>query len=296
MTEDRSARRWANDLTILLNKVLGSDRFPVDIPSVAKEYSRQKYPDDPVTLVVGDSLPDFDGALMRAPAGKKGWGIFYNTAIASRGRVNFTLAHEFGHYLMHRVRNPAGLRCGQQDVVRWDSEYGQIEHQANVFAANILMPLDDYRRQVDPRSKVDIDALTQCAERYKVSLIAAALQWLKYTERRAVLVVSRDEYILWARSSDPALKTRAYFRTSSGPIEVPAKSLVGRQDLSADVRTGIDLPAGVWFNEPVREMTIFAEQYDFAVSLLMLSNDPPPFEEGRDEDAYDWTTRRQRRQ
>jgi len=61
------------------------------------------------------------------------------------------------------------------------------------------------------------------------------------------------------------------------------------------VRTGIDLPAGVWFNEPVREMTIFAEQYDFAVSLLMLSNDPPPFEEGRDEGAYDWTTRRQRR-
>lgn len=296
MTEDRSARRWANDLTILLNKVLGSDRFPVDIPSVAKEYSRQKYPDDPITLVVGDSLPDFDGALMRAPAGKKGWGIFYNTAIASKGRVNFTLAHEFGHYLMHRVRNPAGLRCGQQDVVRWDSEYGQIEHQANVFAANILMPLDDYRRQVDPRSKVDIDALTQCAARYKVSLIAAALQWLKYTERRAVLVVSRDGYILWARSSDPALKTRAYFRTSSGPIEVPAQSLVGRQDLSADVRTGIDLPAGVWFNEPVREMTIFAEQYDFAVSLLMLSNDPPPFEEGRDEDAYDWTTRRHRRQ
>lgn len=295
MTEDRSARRWANDLTILLNKVLGSDRFPVDIPLVAKEYSRQKYPDDPVALVVGDSLPDFDGALMRAPPGKKGWGIIYSTSIASKGRVNFTLAHEFGHYLMHRVKKPGGLRCGQQDVVRWDSEYGQIEHQANVFAANILMPLDDYRRQVDPRSKVDIDALTQCAERYKVSLIAAALQWLKYTERRAVLVVSRDGYILWARSSDPALKTRAYFRTSSGPIEVPAQSLVGRQDLSADVRTGIDLPAGVWFNEPVREMTIFAEQYDFAVSLLMLSNDPPPFEERRDEDAYDWTTRRQRR-
>lgn len=296
MTEDRSARRWANDLTILLNTVLGKDRFPVDIPSVAKEYSRQKYPDDPVTLVVGDSLPSFDGALVRAPAGKKGWGIIYNTAIASKGRVNFTLAHELGHYLMHRVEKPGGLRCGQQDVVRWDSEYGQIEHQANVFAANILMPLDDYRRQVDPRSKVDIDTLAQCSERYRVSLIAAVLQWLKFTERRAVLVVSRDGYILWARSSDAALKTRAYFRTSFGPIEVPAKSLVGRQDLSVDVRTGIDLPAGGWFAEPVREMTIFAEQYDFAVSLLMLSNDPPPFEKGRDEDAYDWTTRRQRRQ
>lgn len=285
MTEDRSATRWANDLNILLNKVLGHDRFPVDIASVAKEYSRQKYPDDPIALVIGDNLPNFDGALMRAPAGKIGWGIFYNNSIASKGRVNFTLAHEFGHYLMHRSTNPAGLRCGQQDVVRWDSDYGQIEHQANTFAANILMPLDDYRRQVDARSKVDIDMLAQCAERYKVSLIAAALQWLKYTERRAVLVVSRDGYILWARSSDAALKTKAYFKTSLGPIEVPAKSLVGRHDLAADVRSGIDLPADVWFKEPVREMTIFAEHYDFAISLLMLSNDPPPFQEYRDESS-----------
>jgi len=32
-------------------------------------------------------------------------------------------------------------------VVRWDSEYGQVEHQANLFAANFLMPLDDFRAE-----------------------------------------------------------------------------------------------------------------------------------------------------
>ena len=42
-----------------------------------------------------------------------------------------------------------------------------------------------------------------------------------------------------------------------------------------DGRAGIDLPAGVWLREDVREMTIFADQYDFAISLLMLSNDAP---------------------
>ncbi len=276
MTEDRSARRWANDLTILLNKVLGSDRFPVDIPSVAKEYSWQKYPDDPVTLVVGDSLPDFDGALMRAPAGKKGWGIFYNTAIASKGRVNFTLAHEFGHYLLHRQAYPNGFYCGQQDVVRWDSEYGQIEHQANVFAANFLMPLDDFRRQISANAKVDLDIIAHCADRYRVSLIAAVLRWLSYTEKRAVLVVARDGYILWARSSEAALKTGAFFRTSAGPIEIPAASLPIRQDLLVDGRAAVDHDRGVWFKEPVREMTVFAEQYDFSISLLLL-DDARPF-------------------
>ena len=133
MTGATSPERWAIDISLLLNAVLGRDRFPVDVALVAREYSAQRYPDDPISLVVGKSLPGFDGALFRAPTGKKGWGIFYNNAITSKGRINFTLAHEFGHYLVHRLAYPNGIRCGEQDVVRWDSEYRVIEHQANEF-------------------------------------------------------------------------------------------------------------------------------------------------------------------
>jgi hypothetical protein len=192
MTGTPSPERWAIDISVVLNTVLGKDRFPVDVALVAKEYSAQRYPNDPVSLVIGRSLPGFDGALYRAPAGKKGWGIFYNNAIASEGRINFTLGHEFGHYLIHRVAYPDGIQCGEQDVVRWDSKYGQIEHQANVFSAGLLMPLDDFRRQIPQRDKVDLDMISHCADRYRVSLIAAVLHWLQYTARRAVLVVSRD--------------------------------------------------------------------------------------------------------
>jgi IrrE N-terminal-like domain len=289
MTGAPSPERWAIDISLVLNTVLGKDRFPVDVVLVAKEYSAQRYPDDPVSLVVGRSLPGFDGALYRAPAGKKGWGIFYNSAIASQGRINFTLGHEFGHYLIHRLAYPDGIRCGEQDVVRWDSEYGQIEHQANVFSAGLLMPLDDFRRQIPERDKVDLDMISHCADRYRVSLIAAVLRWLQCTARRAVLVVSRDGYIMWSRASRSALKTGAFFRTSGPPIAIPPDSLASRQDMVVDGRAGVELPAGVWFSEPVREMTIFAEQYDFAVSLLLLENrygyvqlDQEPVE-----DAYD---------
>ena len=289
MTAAPSPVRWAIDLSLLLNTVLGKDRFPVDVPELAREYSAKRYPDDPISLVRGEVLPGFDGALYRAPAGKKGWGIFFNHGIASKGRINYTLAHEFGHYLMHRAAYPNGFWCGDQDVVRWDSEYGQIEHQANVFAANLLMPLDDYRRQIDARAKIDLDMISHCADRYRVSLIAALLRWLEYTARRAVLVVSRDGFILWARSSERALKTGAFFRTSGSPVAIPPASLAGRQDRLVDGRTGIDVPAGVWLREDVREMTIFADQYDFAVSLLMLADDAPPIwhDEESEQDMYD---------
>lgn len=280
--------RWAIDLSVMMNKVLGPEHFPISIPVLAREYSSQRYPDDPISVVVSDNLPGFDGALIKAPKGKKGWGIFYNGAIKSEGRINFTLAHEFGHYLIHREAYPNGFRCGEQDVVRWDSEYGQIEHQANVFAANILMPFDDYRRQIKADARVDLDMIAQCADRYRVSLIAAVLRWLAFTTRRAVLVVSRDGYILWARSSGEALKTGAFFRTSRGPIEIPALSLAARQDGLIDGRAGVVLPPGVWFPEEVREMTIFSEQYDFAISLLLLENRQGyAWEPQEESDTYD---------
>lgn len=279
MIHDQSfgPERWAFQLTHVLNTVLGPEHFPVRVADLAREYSAQCFPGDPVVSVAGDNLPGFDGALFRAQAGRKGWGIIYNSAITSRGRINFTLAHEFGHYLLHRLQHPEGFQCGADDVVRWDSEYGQLEHQANVFAANLLMPLDDFRRQIPADVKIEFDMIRGCAERYQVSLIAAALRWVGYTARRAVLVVSRDGFILWARSSDPALKTRAFFRSAKATIEIPAGALPNQPHLLTDGRGALEHPAGAWFPEPVKEMTLVAEQYDFAVSLLLLGDAPNRF-------------------
>jgi hypothetical protein len=109
------------------------------------------FPADPISHVAGDNLPGFDGALVPAPKGQKGWGIIYNNAIKSKGRINFTLAHEFGHYLTHRLRYPKGIRCVQQDIVRWDSKYRQIEQEARCFAestasntANVVQQSENY--------------------------------------------------------------------------------------------------------------------------------------------------------
>lgn len=283
-------QRWAFDITHVLNTVFGPDHFPIDVPAVAMEISRQRFPDDPIIGVKGDNLPGFDGGLFKASAGKKGWAIIYNDRISSRGRINFTLAHEFGHFLLHRLAHPDGFRCGEQDVVRWDSEYRQLEHQANVFAANLLMPLDDFRALIPDQAKVDLDMLGHCADRYRVSLIATALRWLGYTRKRAALVVAREGFILWARSSDAAYKSGVFFKTSAGAIEIPTASLPNRSDLLVDGKAAIDHPKGVWLGEPVREMTLLAEQYDFSVSLLLLEDAPPfrLFNSGADElDTYD---------
>jgi hypothetical protein len=289
-----SPARWANTLTTLLNAVHGAtpERFPVRVPDVARDFSTHRYPDDPIAVVAGDALGDFDGALYR---GRKGWGIIYNNAISSAGRINFTLAHEFGHYLLHRTAFPDGIECGEQDMVRWDAEYRLIESQANEFAAALLMPLDDFRRRIDPRAKPTLEDIGACADRYGVSLIAATLRWLQYTERRSLLVVSRDGYILWARSSDRALRTGAYFRTANRPpIEIPRTSLVARPDILEKSRGQISHDPGVWFREGCDEIALISDHYDFAISLLHLEPAEwrAEFDEEGEEDALSFMTRR----
>lgn len=261
-------QRTANEITVVL-RTAGVAAFPVDVRTVAMEISRAKYPDEPIAVVKGDVLPGFEGALSSAPAGKKGWGIFYNNAISSRGRINFTLGHEFGHYLLHRKSYPAGFQCSTEDMATWESEYAQRETEANEFAATLLMPFDDFRAQIDARHCANFKELGACANRYDVSLIAATLRWLQFTSRRCMLVVSRDGYILWARSSRAAMKSRLYFKTRSRPpIAIPTRSLAANTRSLNGPAGSCELDADVWLNQPCTEQVILSEQYNFTLSLL----------------------------
>jgi hypothetical protein len=270
VSKSRAPTRWATDISAVINQIRGNDHFPLSVPEIAAEFSKMWFPDDPIDQVIGADLPGFDGALVRAPKGRKGWGIFYNDKMRSKGRINFTLAHEFGHYLVHRLKYPNGMKCGQQDIVRWDSEYKRLEYEANKFAAYLLMPFDDYRRQIQADSAVTFDTISACAERYGVSLIAATVRWLEFTSTRAVMVVSRDGYILWAKPSTPAFRSGVYFKTSGAPVEIPSFSLAARQPSDEGCRAGVEMPEGTWLAEPCREMAIFSEHYDFTISLLQL--------------------------
>lgn len=287
MSEKFGPGRWAIDITKILNAVLGPNHFPIRVADVAQEIARNKFPTDPIAAIRGADLPGFEGALYPPPAGKKGWAILYNSAISSPGRINFTLAHEFGHYLLHRRANPKGIECGENEVVRWDSPYGQMENQANVFAANLLMPFDDYRRLISDRASVSMEDLSGAAERYGVSLMAAILRWMEYTRRRAILVLSRDGFILWARSNKQAFKSGAFIRTKCLTVPVPSGALASDGIATIRKNNVRDHDGGVWIDEPVRELAAASEQFDFVISLLLLGSQPRfSIDEDEEEDVF----------
>lgn len=100
--------------------------------------------------------------------------IFYNKKL--RGdRLRFTLAYELGHIIMH-TRSPQ---------VRWDNS-----HEANVFAAEFLMPKDEMLK--DLNSKIDIEELAQLKNKWLVSMQSI----LYRAEDLGVITENHKRYII----------------------------------------------------------------------------------------------------
>jgi len=275
---------WAIRLTQMLNvyqSVHSLPRFPTDVAAIAMEFSRQFFPDAPITMVEGVPLPArVEGMLVPKPDGSGEWGILYNEAIASRGRQNFTLAHEFGHYLLHRAELSGGRECSGRDMGEWNNGRQRtrdeiVEAEANTFASYLLMPLDDFRERLKGRP-IDIDTMTGIADRYGVSLTAAILKWLTITDRRAMVVVGKDGFIDWSWSSTPLIKTGIYYAARQETFELPATSLAARGADPDNARNGATHAPGVWRgNEVVHEMTVFSPSNEMTISLLIYPDRAP---------------------
>jgi hypothetical protein len=248
----------------------GVDRFPVDVPALALDAAHIFGWDDPITEVQSADIKGFEGALF-PDDGRKRWMLLYSQAVTSPGRRRFTQAHELGHYILHRLRRES-FQCSDLDMLNWSKDDRDIEAQADLFASYLLMPLDDYRAQVS--HGVDLEVLSQCAARYGVSLTAAVLKWLEYTDEKATLLMSNDGFIRWAWSSEPAFRAGAFFKTRSQVIPVPEQSIAADATIQHD-RKGTEIPATVWFKHTdprttLREMKVHAGQYDAVLTLLWL--------------------------
>ncbi len=100
--------------------------------------------------------------------------IFYNKKLLG-DRLRFTLAHELGHIIMH-TRNP---------LARFDDS-----HEANVFAAEFLMPKKEILKDLD--NALDVDKLAVLKSKWLVSMHAL----LYRAEDLQVITENQKRYII----------------------------------------------------------------------------------------------------
>jgi hypothetical protein len=267
------APKEANRLTHILDALTagtGAPRFPVQVKDLALGCAELYKWSDPITKVEAANIRRFEGALHPSDDRKR-WLLLYNSSIRSPGRVRFTQAHELGPYILHRTLRES-FDCTEDDMLNWAATGKDLEAEADEFASFLLMPLNDYRQQVT--APVDLDLMGHCADRYGVSLTAAILKWLSYTEEKAVVVMSTEGFMKWAGASQTAAEAGAFFRTRSQTIPIPTGSVTADDAVQSE-RKGIEVPATVWFPhaEPqltVREMKLYSEHYESVITLLVL--------------------------
>jgi Zn-dependent peptidase ImmA (M78 family) len=117
---------------------------------------------------------EYSGMLL--PAERK---IVLNAAEASRNeapirRFRFTIAHEVGHWVCHVVgaSRVAPVFCRATDLAQ-DADR-KLEREANVFAAELLMPESAVRQAWE-----ELEDVGDCATRFDVS--PTAMQWRLYS-------------------------------------------------------------------------------------------------------------------
>lgn len=287
---EETPQKVAIRLSQILNITKGYDHFPVDVTELALSYSKSTCftSEDCLIAIQGADLSnDIDGVLQKTP---KGWVIIYNNSIKYSGRINFTIAHEFGHYLLHRNKYPNGLKCTKADIYN-DSIKKTVETDANIFASYLLMPLDDFRKQSKLYS-FSPALFENLAKRYNTSLTATILKWIDMTDKKAMAIFSDNGFIEWKKQSTSLYKTRLIStKKSFTPEEIPTSSVTYKLFYGEIYNNYEKNQNGVWCKEGVttQEIAFVSPELEFAITIVLFDDDAIPSEEDEniEYDCYD---------
>lgn len=209
-----------------------------------------------------------NGAEGRIIAGTKRGGTIRVAEGQNRGRYRFTIAHELGHYVLHR-RNFLDTTDTRAHFTIWND--ASEEAEANIFAAELLMP-DYLFKPLCRKQSPSLRLVDELASAFQTSLLATSFQYHEYTNRQVALVVSDGWEIKTIRPFEggfPRIRRgRIHDHTAAGERlskKSPDSGKMVRTALYAwcegfDEKTDRD----VW------EDSLYLEWYDRTVTLLWL--------------------------
>ncbi len=177
------------------------------------------------SLSYGDYGDAFDGLLeYKAPT----FHIYCNTARAQAvgtPRARFSVAHELGHFFIDEHRNaliagkPPHSSFAEQPAVN------AVEAEANLFAANLLMPTQEFRKTL-LEARAGLPGIIDTASTFGVSIQSTALRFSAISRRPCAFVMYREAGKPWWDIS-PELKARGYRRVQE----------LSRETIAADSAT-----------------------------------------------------------
>ena len=244
----------------------------------------------PPVEIIGDA---FEGVLARDPDDHAVWGIAYNGK--ARGeRQRFTIAHELGHFILHRSQKQS-FNCDSQSVHTGIDGLRQIEREADEFASNLLMPGDLLREWIS-NQRIDLHVLSAIAKRFQVSFEALCIRFIKFTKQRAILVYWDNGFVKYEWRSSSAVRTRARIRRNGDPQEPLPGTLAADTSVEQEW-DGTEMSAAIWCPEEAAHMKLWEFKHSYGardriLTLLLLESAEPrswdrSWQDGESFDSFD---------
>lgn len=203
-------------------------------------------------------------------------------------RRRFSIAHELGHFEMHKHRSSLSV-CLSDDIEGWKGTErtgkDALEMEADVFASCLLLPERWFAAECRTGTP-SLDIVAHLADRYTTSLTATARRYTEFCDESVAIVYSRDGMVRWfCASSD--FREAGYF--------VEPKTRLSGQTLAGGYFKGTPPPAAArpvlaenWLNlRKANPLATIIEQsramptYNAVLSLLWVKDDLV------DDDEYD---------
>lgn len=237
------------------------------------------FQDEPVRIFDGDFENAFDGRL-EYDASVRHFALFYNTYGRSKlfGRSRFSLSHETGHYFLDHHRRYLEGGGSPHSSFSGFVDNRLIEREADVFAANLLMP----NYLVKPRnSDPDMKTIINLAKEFNTSLLCSAFRFMDTTPKSCFLVVSENNRVKYAIPSED-MASRAWLYIPKDILLPPNcfSSRVSRDSSDCEfgqIQEG-ESSSHIWNeskNNDYRlwEQAIYQRGYDRTVTLLIYESD-----------------------
>jgi hypothetical protein len=170
-------------------------RVPVDPLAIAAE--------EEIDLAPGEYGPKFDARIEYLPP-LETFAVYYRRGGLGRseGRVRFSVAHELGHFYLHRDRLLRGEAHNSQADFR---SRNPLEQEADEFAARLLMPQTLFVaavRQFRQRVCVLSDLCHLADNVFHTSLMSAVRRYCQCNLEPSSVVVSQQRKVKWAVHSE----------------------------------------------------------------------------------------------
>ncbi len=175
---------------------------------IVQEKEFRSFPIDPFKIAEQEDIlvqakpPDVKGMSGCIIFNSDSVGIIHASNIKNEGFVNFTIAHELGHYFIEghpeEIMKTSAMHLSRSNFTRGDIS---IEIEADHFASSLLMP-SRLTRNLLTESQIGLEGIKCLQSAARSSLTSAAIRAAECSSFPVSIIVSKGDEVSYCFMSD----------------------------------------------------------------------------------------------